>query len=144
MQLILTVLIAFLVVAGLYQVIHRLLVKRATLMVQRQAAASTDAVVLPILRNLVGQHSPTTSQLVADVWGKGVLVFEYIVDLTQLTPEQQAELTQATVVAHLQAQDQAYQVTDWWTYEKNLHIEVAQLSNEATKEYVHDLKKLEQ
>ena len=49
MQLILTVLIAFLVVAGLYQVIHRLLVKRATLMVQRQAAASTDAVVLPIL-----------------------------------------------------------------------------------------------
>ena len=78
------------------------------------------------------------------MWGKGVLVFEYIVDLTQLTPKQQAELTQATVVAHLQAQDQAYQVTDWWTYEKNLHIEVAQLSNEATREYVHDLKKLEQ
>lgn len=118
MQLILTVLIAFLVVAGLYQVIHRLLVKRATLMVQRQAAASTDAVVLPILRNLVGQHAPTTSQLVADVWGKGVLVFEYIVDLTQLTPAQQASLTQATVTAHIQAHDQMYQVTDWWTYEK--------------------------
>ncbi len=34
-------------------------------------------------------------------------------------------------------------ITDWWEYEHQLHVDVANLMNEATKEYVADLEKLD-
>ena len=146
LSLIIGIVIAFLLVVVVYQLIHLALVKRATLVVQRQAQRETNQQVLPILQGLIGDAAPSDSQLVADVWGKGVLAFEYVVDLTALDAGQRAALTKAAVLDGLvdAGQAPAYRLTDWWTYEQTLHLEVAQLSNEATIEYVHDLKKLDQ
>lgn len=143
MSLIITVIIIFLLVAFGYQIFHRMLVKRATLMLQKEAKQATDAMVIPILESLVGNQAPTNSQIIADVWGKGVLVFEYIIDLNQLTAQQKEGLTKEAVAKQLIDLTVEYQITDWWTYEQDLHIEVAQLSNEATKEYVKDIKKVD-
>ena len=143
MSLIITVIIVFLLVALRYQIFHRMLVKRATLMLQNEAKQATDAMVIPILESLVGNQAPTDSQIIADVWGKGVLVFEYIIDLNHLTPQQKEGLTKEAVVKQLIDSAVEYQITDWWIYEQNLHIEVARLSNEATKEYVKDIKKVD-
>ena len=112
-------------------------------MLQNEAKQATDAMVIPILESLVGNQAPTDSQIIADVWGKGVLVFEYIIDLNHLTPQQKEGLTKEAVVKQLIDSAVEYQITDWWIYEQNLHIEVARLSNEATKEYVKDIKKVD-
>lgn len=145
MPIIIVVIIAFLVVVLLYQLIHRALVKRAILMMQRQAQRATDGVVLSLLSQLAPTVAPAESQLVADVWGKGVLAFEYVLDLAAAPATEKNQLQEAPVRAAINQQEAGmYLVTDWWTYEQTLHIEVAQLSNEATKEYVHDLKKLNQ
>ena len=37
-----------------------------------------------------------------------------------------------------------FKVTDWWTYENVLHIDVAYVLNEATREYIADLRRLDQ
>ena len=91
----------------------------------------------------MGNQAPTDSQIISDVWGKGVLVFEYIIDLNQLTAQQKEGLTKEAVAKQLIDSTVEYQITDWWTYEQDLHIEVAQLSNEATKEYVKDIEKVD-
>ncbi|MCF0119127.1 MAG: hypothetical protein HUJ64_05160, partial [Limosilactobacillus mucosae] len=45
---------------------------------------------------------------------------------------------------HLPTAAKTFVVTDWWTYEQMLHIDVAYIYNEATREYVMDLRKLNQ
>ena len=69
MSLIITVIIVFLLVALGYQIFHRMLVKRATLMLQNEAKQATDAMVIPILESLVGNQAPADSHIIADVWG---------------------------------------------------------------------------
>lgn len=83
--------------------------------------------------------------MVADVWGKGVMAFEYVVDMPQLNVEEQEWLTKENLTTAL---DQVgaptpLVITDWWEYEHQLHVDVANLMNEATKEYVADLEKLD-
>ena len=134
MTLIWSILIAFAVVVVIYQLVHRTLVKRATIIMQNQAQAATDQANLP-----------TDSVMVADVWGKGVMAFEYVVDMPQLNVEEQEWLTKENLTTAL---DQVgaptpLVITDWWEYEHQLHVDVANLMNEATKEYVADLEKLD-
>ena len=139
MTLIWSILIAFAVVVVIYQLVHRTLVKRATIIMQNQAQAATDQA------HLRPANLPTGSVMVADVWGKGVMAFEYVVDMPQLNVEEQEWLTKENLTTAL---DQVgaptpLVITDWWEYEHQLHVDVANLMNEATKEYVADLEKLD-
>lgn len=150
-----SLLIAFLLVIILYQMVHRGMIKRATMMLQHEAQAQTDQVVALSLRTrLPKELVPRGSTIVADVWGKGVLVFEYELDLVKLSPATRSWLSKDQLAPLLDrtAKEQGilppagvkqpFVITDWWTYENRLHIDVANLMNEATKEYVADLKKL--
>lgn len=146
MTLIWSILIAFAVVVVIYQLVHRTLVKRATIIMQNQAQAATDQAVQAALKaHLRPANLPTDSVMVADVWGKGVMAFEYVVDMPQLNVKEQEWLTKENLTTAL---DQVgaptpLVITDWWEYEHQLHVDVANLMNEATKEYVADLEKLD-
>lgn len=143
-------LIAIILVACLYVVVHRILINRATIILRNHAQRTTDAAVNTTLQQLLGWDRKVDSQLVADVWGKGVLAFEYHFpqeELGNLTRERlnyalndyadRQNLTTAT------GSKTTFVVTDWWQYEKVQHIDVAYLLNEATQEYVADLKRID-
>lgn len=143
-------LIAVILVACLYMVVHRILINRATIILRNHAQRITDAAVNTTLQQLLGWDRKVDSQLVADVWGKGVLAFEYHFpqeELGSLTKERLnyalndyagcQDLTTAT------GSKTTFVVTDWWQYEKVQHIDVAYLLNEATQEYVADLKRID-
>lgn len=145
--------LAVIIVVFLYLAIHRLLINRATIMIRNKAQEVTDFAVNDSLKQLLHWQRSLSSEIVADVWGKGVLAFEYHfdyrqaqVDLTEFTEEKlSAVLDEYAQKHHLQTAPQAVKpliITDWWTYEGILHIDVAYLVNEATVEYIADLKRL--
>lgn len=122
-------------------------------MVRNKAQEVTDFAVNDCLKDLLGWKRTLSSQIVADVWGKGVLAFEYHFDyqkagvkLADFTEEKLAtRLDEYAAQHHLQVAPKAakaFVLTDWWTYEGILHIDVAYLVNEATVEYIDDLKRL--
>ena len=71
------VLLAVIVVILIYVAVHRLLINRATLMLKNQAQSVTDQAVNDCLTQLTGHSFSLSSEIVADVWGKGVLAFEF-------------------------------------------------------------------
>lgn len=153
MRLFWVCLLAVVIVAILYTVIHRLLINRATMMVRNRAQEVTDKAVNMAVNSLLGWQKELSSEIVADVWGKGVLAFEYhfdyrklAVDLDDFTRDKLAAKLNAYAASNnLQTAKKALQpfvITDWWTYEGILHIDVAYLVNEATVEYIDDLKRL--
>ena len=78
------------------------------------------------------------SQPVADVWGHGVMAFTY--ELTQ--PDRVITATQFSQA--LQSIDTLpFKVTDWWRRADAVHVDVACLVNAATREYVHDLQRVQ-
>lgn len=153
MRLFWVFLLAIIIVGALYFSIHRLLINRATIMLRRRAQETTDAAVNATLDKLLHWNQHLDSQLVADVWGKGVLAFEYHFDYrnlqVDLTTFKRVQVEQGLIQYAKQHQLKAmgdhqpvFVVTDWWTYEGILHVDVAYLLNEATVEYVADLDKL--
>lgn len=155
MTMAIIVIAALVIVAIIYLAIHRVLINRATLMIRRRAEETTNAAVNAVLPALINRTTPLSleSQTVADVWGKGVMAFEYVVDEQELLNangqltvnnlnEALAQYATENDVPTSKGAQESFRVTDWWTYEHELHIDVAYLMNEATKEYVDDLKKV--
>lgn len=119
----------------------------------RQNEEVLDAAVNYAIETILPGMPKLQSQLVADVWGKGVMAFEYSLDTKSSAYHDDRfnrdVLNQALAdYAHqhdLKSADPslpALITTDWWVYQGILHIDVAYLSNEATAEYVKDLKTL--
>lgn len=155
MVIFLICILATLIVVALYLMIHRVFLKRATMMVQKNAQDVTDAALNASLKEMLHWDKSLTSQIVADIWGKGVLAFEFQFDykkenisLEDLTRQKLAmKLDEYAKQHHLKMAPQASQpfiITDWWKYEGVLHIDIAYLINEATVEYTEDLDKLKQ
>ena len=158
MSLVWIIVIAVVIVAVLYVVVHRLLINRATIMLRRQAQQTTDQAVNVVISTLLGHPLNLSSQIVADVWGKGVLAFEYTIDCQkehldlstnhdftrQHIERNLNQVAKKEAVRTLPNATRTFVVSDWWTYEGQLHIDVAYLLNEATNEYVADLKRLDE
>ena len=149
------VLLAVIAVIIIYVVVHRLLINHATLILKNQAQSVTNEAVNNCLGQLSGQTFSLSSEIVADVWGKGVLAFEFHFDPAKyhLTKDQlnrnilEQKLTEYAKKNKVQAYKEnstIFKVTDWWTYENILHIDVAYVLNEATREYIADLRRLDQ
>lgn len=144
---------ALAIVAIIYFAIHRVLINRATLIVRNRAEEITNSAVNTVLARQFGRQLGLTSQTVADVWGRGVMAFEYVLD-DSLLSEADGKLTvevlnqalnqyaQEREIPRTDGAAETFRVTDWWSYEKNLHIDIAYLMNEATREYVDDLQKV--
>lgn len=155
MKLSIIIIIAIAIVLGIYELIHRFMIKRAIRIVQHQAQVQTDRVVYAASEALFGQNRFGNSRLVADIWGKGVMSFEYDIDLKQMPSESQEQMEKQTFQSTLNrcakkegvlgfgGAKEPFMITDWWVFENVLHIDVTYIMNEATAEYVHDLHKLD-
>ncbi|MCI1957978.1 MAG: hypothetical protein LKJ41_06335 [[Lactobacillus] timonensis] len=145
---------ALAIVAIIYLAIHRMLINRATLIVRNRAAEITDAAVNTVLSEVLNRQLNLRSETVADVWGRGVMAFEYVLEGQVLSDAltnnlsssalngKLAEYAKRQQTPHIEGAAETFRVTDWWEYEHRLHIDVAYLMNEATREYVDDLKKV--
>lgn len=155
MSIVLTIIAVLVIIGLIYYTIHRLLVNRATIILRNSARKTTDTAVRACLHQILNddQLVVKTSEQVADVWGKGVMAFEYSLPIEQLGKQADAlsvsSLNQALnqyakqeQILPVEGANRAFVVSDWWTYEHLLHIDVAFVMNEATKEYVRDLKKV--
>lgn len=145
---------ALAIVAIIYLTIHRMLINRATMIVRNRAAATTNLAVNAALTELLNRQLNLRSETVADVWGRGVMAFEYVLEGQVLSDARANNLSAAELNArlaeyakqqqtpHIDGAKETFRVTDWWEYEHRLNIDVAYLMNEATREYVDDLKKV--
>lgn len=148
------VLIISVLVIILFVVVHRLIVNRATMMLRRDAQDVTKKAVNKTLSTLLDHQFNLSSEIVADVWGKGVLAFEFHfdpqklnVDISHLSPEKLdkalADYAKKNNIKAVNKKQSAFKVTDWWTYTEILHIDVAYVINQSTLEYISDLKRLD-
>lgn len=155
MSIVMTIIAVLLIIGLIYYTIHRLLVNRATIMLRNSARDTTDTAVRACLRQMLRDDQLTikTSEQVADVWGKGVMAFEYSLDMNQLgfrlgnlnvnkLNEALKSYAKENGIQPVEGAKDPFVVSDWWTYEQLLHIDVAYVMNEATREYVRDLKKV--
>lgn len=159
MALMIEMIIGIIIAWGVYALIHRNVVQRATRIVRRSAQDDTDVAVKAALQRLVSdqvlstkENELTPSKTVADVWGRGVMSFEYTLTVGADTAPKLTDLEQAlnTALASFSADHQvpsvssgsAFVVSDIWLAHDQIHIDVAYLMNEATAEYLQDLKKL--
>ncbi|GKT02881.1 hypothetical protein [Furfurilactobacillus entadae] len=160
MTLTITIIVGVGVAYLVYHYIHQLIVRRATTIVRDDAQATTEAAVSQALQQLAreatlseGQDHYTVAQTVADVWGRGVMAFEFTIVGDGLTPAQlpmlRRQLNNALgeyagkhEVARYSADSPTFVVTDLWLFEDQWHVDVAYLMNEATVEYIRDLKRL--
>lgn len=149
------ILLAVIIVLIIYLVVHRVLVNHATLILKNHAEEITNKAVNDSLSKISGQHFSLSSEIVADVWGRGVLAFEFhfIPEKYNLTKEElnrktlEKQLSDYAKQNNIEAYDESdivFKVTDWWKYEDVLHIDVAYVLNEATREYIADLQRLAQ
>lgn len=153
------ILIGVIIAWGVYVLIHRTVVQRATRIVRRSAQTETDVAVTAAIQRLVNDKVLTAaesqlspSETVADVWGRGVMAFEYTLAVGLATEHQVPQLERSLneALASYSADHQvkaviagsAFVVSDIWVYEDRLHLDVAYLMNESTVEYLKDLKKL--
>ena len=150
MSLMWLIIISIVIVVIIYELTHRILIKRATLIVQRRAQSITDQIVFDVLNDKLNIHDcDQQSTLVSDIWGKGVLYFEYNIGTVDSVPvtrdELERQLNQLAIeknVDFFQKAPQAFKITDWWQGKKKFHMDVTYLMNEASYEYVQDLHKL--
>ena len=150
MSLMWLIIISIVIVVIIYELTHRILIKRATLIVQRRAQSITDQIVFDVLNDKLNIHDCNQqSTLVSDIWGKGVLSFEYNIGTVDSVPvtrdELERQLNQLAIernVDFFQKAPQAFKITDWWQGKKKFHMDVTYLMNEASYEYVQDLHKL--
>ena len=118
MRLFMIILVSAIIVLAIYFLVHRTMINRATLMLRRQAQATTDAAMAYALK--VTELNAKDIELALNAYAK-----EKHLDYLPSAPK-------------------TFVVTDWWTYEQMLHVDVAYIYNEATREYVMDLHKLNQ
>lgn len=92
--------------------------------------------------------------MVDDIWGKGVLVFEYEISNCHLQtaelPEIKSQLQKALLHYSEHHQLVAYSeqyplfvVSDAWVLNENLHLDISYVINQPTVGYLHDIEKLE-
>ena len=129
--------------------------KKALKLIQLDSQKLTDSVMEASLKKLkLLNESLAASALISDVWGKGVMAFEYQLEVKDLTNadlnglKKQLE-QQLAVQAKAQGirgyqQNSAFVVSDIWLKDDILHIDVSYLVNKATVEYVNDMNTLEQ
>ncbi|MFD1484275.1 hypothetical protein ACFQ5J_03395 [Lacticaseibacillus baoqingensis] len=119
--------------------------KRAMKVLMRRNQHLCDQVVAQVLHDLRWQYpDPLRSQPVADVWGHGIMAFAYALPTAQ-PPVSQAAFATALKAVPAIPQTEALArlvITDWWTRDALTHIDIAYVTNAATREYVEDVRRV--
>ncbi|WP_234002769.1 hypothetical protein [Lactobacillus sp. CBA3605] len=155
----LTLLIGVILAIVIYEVLRRRVLKRAAFKIRLQGQRTADAAMTTVLQQLNSVTAAQTvsgavhSAPVADVWGRGVMAFEYVLTAPGMVRADLPEIRRILnnhlqayardeQLATFQAGEPALRVTDTWLRAGQLHIDIAYLMNEATLEYLEDLRRL--
>lgn len=155
----LIILIGLILAVSIYEVLRRQVLKRVALKIKLDGQRTVDQAMVATLAKLksVAKAQQVGGALhsvpVADVWGRGVMAFEYVIDAPGMTasdlPEirrllnnQLQDYTREEKIKAYEAAGPALRVTDTWLRDGQLHLDVAYLMNEATLEYLEDLRRL--
>ncbi|KRN29384.1 hypothetical protein IV38_GL000268 [Lactobacillus selangorensis] len=150
-----------LVVLGLilWFAVRRLRRNRALKILKAHSEKLTDQVVHESFPELVQQYphwaQPQTllSNPVEDIWGRGVMVFEYQAQVTsakvsavEIMHALEKLLNQNAQKAHIDSSNQKYKpfiVSDGWYLDDQFHFDVAFMTNQPTIDYVQDMRRLD-
>lgn len=161
MRTVIIVVLGLILAVVVYEIIRRQVLKRSALKIRRAGQRTVDAAMQAALGQLASAvevqevHGTIHSVPVADVWGRGVMVFEYVletpgmttadlVEVRRLFNNQLARYAQRDQLTAIQADQAPLRVTDTWLRDGQLHLDVAYLVNRATQEYLEDLRRLDQ
>ncbi|KRM91669.1 hypothetical protein [Fructilactobacillus florum] len=158
MHLISELIVGTVVAVVIYNILHHFLVVIPNRRHQQQTKTFVDQVVYTSLRRLSQQTKgavaakPQSSRVLSSVWGRGVMVFEYryqLQDTNSLDVLQPAIKNQIEQVAKDNGlinhkHDSRLLVTDCWQQADVLVFNVADVKNNATTEFIHDLKKIDE
>ena len=143
--------IGVVIIGTLALILQRYRRKKALKLIQLDSQNLTDVAMEESLTNLkLLNESLADSVLISDVWGKGVMAFEYQLEVKNLTKADlnglKNRLEQQLAVQGIKGyqQNRAFVVSDIWVKDDILHIDVSYLVNKATVEYVNDMNTLEQ
>ncbi|WP_412990115.1 hypothetical protein ACLJJ6_03870 [Pediococcus siamensis] len=133
--------------------------KQALIVVQTASQKAVGQAMVSVAtmlvdKKIVAKDEPTAvPKLVSDIWGRGVLAFEFSFGKTALKKSELKPLrVQINQLIEGYAKSQGlsskyeypvFYVTDIWLYHEELHVDVANVVNEPTREYIEDLKKVE-
>lgn len=160
-DLIIQIIIGLVVAFAVYNLIHYIFVTRPGRKRLALAQRITNEAVKTAVNKLVEQkiilpfdESDFKSEDIAEVWGRGVMAFEYhLPKATIESPISEFRKALAGTLeqygdnhhmhAHTEQADRpAFIVTDVWQLADRVHFDVAYLVNVTTIEYVDDLKRL--
>ncbi|GEK28451.1 hypothetical protein, partial [Furfurilactobacillus siliginis] len=157
---VITIVIGIALALIIYRVVQRMIVRHASTIVTSDAQSTTAEAMTAALEQMVTEHTLVDAQrhysdvqTVADVWGRGVMAFEFTIASGMLAADELPTLRRplnnalgeyagAHHVKRISTAHPTFIVTDLWLFEGNIHIDVAYLMNESTVEYIQDLKKL--
>ncbi|MFB9769402.1 hypothetical protein [Lactiplantibacillus modestisalitolerans] len=159
MQTWLIIIGGILIAVIIYEILRRQVLKRAALKIRLAGQRTVDQAMQQALQTLAANVAVQEvaglihSVPVADVWGRGVMVFEYVLEtpgmvtldlpeVRRLFNNQLERVAAAQQLTAFQAAGPALRVTDAWLRDGQLHLDVAYLMNEATYEYLEDLRRL--
>ncbi|GAB5054684.1 MULTISPECIES: hypothetical protein [Pediococcus] len=159
-MIILDILIVLIVIGliGSYAIRRRK--RKQALLVVQEASRKDVALAMKKVSYALDEQKITLSdkvgtepELVSDIWGRGVLAFEFSFGKTDLKKSELEPLRHwINEVVEKYAKDNqipskyeypVFCVTDIWLYHEELHVDVANVINEPTREYIEDLHKVE-
>lgn len=130
---------------------------RALVVVQNASQKQVDTAIKVCLPNVKTDsfdgslhQNIIDSEIISDVWGKGVMAFEYsiskihlkvedIVPIRQQLSQQLKNYADKNNLKGYQGMD-AFVISDMWIFSDALHIDISYVINRSTAEYLHDIK----
>lgn len=148
------IIIGIVVALFIYWILHHFFVVNPENEYQKINKDHVDAAVFKMINDLQAQKSPITfvqfvsSTALTDVWGRGVMVYEY---RYQIQSELELLKIRSILEGSLAKQSHTINhvthkliITDCWLNDGILTFDVADQQNDATEEYVKDIKKIDQ
>lgn len=129
------------------------IMQNASLEITNQAFKETIALIC--IPGFDGKNAKEThkAEMISDVWGKGVMAFEYSLDAPKVkTNELDAIRNKLAEALNEYAERNklkglnrfpCFVVSDIWTFAGVLHIDISHVVNQATVDYLHDVTKSE-
>ncbi|MFD1441842.1 MULTISPECIES: hypothetical protein [Lacticaseibacillus] len=123
--------------------------RRALRLFVRHSQQLTDQVVAEVLTVLHWPFdNPLHSDAVADVWGHGIMGFEYETDTPKIKITRdrlQNQLRDTAEDQHIASSDPRYPafvITDFWERDGKTHFDVAFVTNAPTIAYLQDIQRV--
>ncbi|GLB47000.1 hypothetical protein WR164_09790 [Philodulcilactobacillus myokoensis] len=145
MFLALEVALGLLIALFIYNLVHHFFVvvpSRKRLLKMKQ---NVDSSLKISIQHLNWQYHIIKSNELSDVWGRGILVFEYVIDFKE---NDNIKKIRTSLSNELKQFGTGYKypkqfiITDAFKYNNYVHIDIAYLVNQSTLDYVKDINKL--